>query len=80
MKGVNMASMDLWDIKIRIFKSLVKNKIYYCDKFYILKNYELIILNVKYIIDMKTIFMIKLIFKNLYFYKIKIFFISYLIL
>lgn len=80
MKGVNMTSMDLWDIKIRIFKSLVKNKIYYCDKFYILKNYELIILNVKYIIDMKTIFMIKLIFKNLYFYKIKIFFISYLIL
>lgn len=75
-----MASMDLWDIKIRIFKFLVKNKIYYCDKFYILKNYELIILNVKYIIDMKTIFMIKLIFKNLYFYKIKIFFISYLIL
>lgn len=68
---------DLLDIKIYIFKSLVKNKIYYCNKFYILTSYELIILNVKYIIDIKTIFMIKLIFKNLYFYKIsliKIFF------
>lgn len=57
---------DLLDIKIYIFKSLVKNKIYYCNKFYILTSYELIILNVKYIIDIKTIFIIKLIFKKIY--------------
>lgn len=79
-KGRIYGFYDLWDIKIRIFKSSIKNKIYYCDKFYILTNYELIILNVKYIIDIKIIFMIKLIFKNLYFYKIsliKIFFIFY---